>query len=153
MGSNIDQFSDGLMDIAREILALDEGPRKTAELAVPKIQALLEDELAAGVDPSGQAWEPLKDNSGRVPFSAPRRSRDAMTPTVKAVGKFVVAKVSGWANIHQNSKRPSLPRRQLVPKGGLTLSWEKAVEDATREAVAELAPRLTAEGGIKETGK
>jgi hypothetical protein len=110
--NNADDFAKGLSEIAEEMLALSETPRKVAELAVPKIQALLEQEIASGVDPSGQTWEPLKNGSGRIPFSSPRHGKDAMKPTVRAVGTFVVAKIGGWANVHQNSKRASLPQRQ-----------------------------------------
>jgi hypothetical protein len=147
---DVDQFSEGLLEIANEILKLDETPRRAAELAVPKIQELLDGELSRGVDPEGSSWEPLKDGSGRVPFSNPRRSRDAMTPKVEAIGKFVRARISGWSNVHQNSRRASLPQRRLVPRGGLTLAWEKALDAATEEAVAELAPKLSEGGGIQK---
>ena len=147
---NGEEFSNALLDLATELLALSESPRLIAELAAPKIQALIEQDIAQGLDPQGQPWKPLKA-SDRTPFSNPRRARDAMTPKVDAVGTFVRGRISGWANVHQNSKRPSLPRRMMVPRGGLTLAWERAMRDAAEEAAKQLAPKLAEQGGLRST--
>jgi hypothetical protein len=132
MPNNGDEFAEGLLGIAHELYALGETARVTAELAAPRIQTLIDEGLAQGVGPDAKPWEPLKDRSGRVPFSNPRNPRDAMTPRVEPVGPLLRIRVSGWANVHN-----------------FTLAWRDAIQEAAKEATALLAPKLAAGGGIE----
>jgi hypothetical protein len=146
MGSNIDQFSQGMLDMANEMLALTETPRLVAEKAAPKLRELIIEEFDQGTDPSGAPWAPLKGKAaGRSPLVLTGRTRDSTR--VVPLGTKVYGKLGGYMNIHQNSKGRE-PQRKAVMRGELTGKWREALEESAREALAELAPKLSEGGGI-----
>jgi hypothetical protein len=147
MGSNIDQFADGLLGLAEEMLELQELPRLVAEKAAPKLDRVIDQELEQGVGPRGQPWQPLKDGSGRIPFSSSSRMRNQIK--VVPNGLNVKGKLSAPWNVHEfGSKNPrkGVPARPIYQTGELSPSWSKAVEEAAEEALEELTPKIRAAG-------
>lgn len=140
---NGEQFADGLLAISNELLKLQELPRKTAEVGAEKIDRVIDQELESGTGPQGTPWEPLKNGSGRIPFSSSSRMRNQIK--VLPSGTRIVGKLQAPWNVHQfGSKNPkkNVPARKIYQKGELSASWSKALEEASTEALEALTPKL-----------
>lgn len=94
------------------------------------------------VDPNGTAWAPLMHREGMI-LRKTGRMANSFTSTPTGTG-FTVGTNVKYAEFHQNgtrSRKPKsgrasrgsghgLPKRQMVPDGGLTPRWSKAIDAA-----------------------
>ena len=140
---NADQFVEGMMDISKALEELQEVPRLAVEKAAPKIEKIMVQDVAAGVDPQGQAWAPLKDGSGRTPFS----SSDRMQRQIDVVpdGLKVRGRLRAPWNVHQygsRNPRKGVAKRPIFQRNELPPSWDAAMTESAQEAFDEIASKV-----------
>jgi hypothetical protein len=136
MGSSDDAFVDGLLERANAILELQALPRRTAEIAAPKIQAAILEEFDQSRGPRGEPWPALKDpKAGHRPLVKTGKMR-ASTKVI-ADGLKLRGRVGRAANLHQGGTSRGVPARPIVERGQLDGRWEKIVQESAEQALAE----------------
>jgi hypothetical protein len=135
------QFADELLKVAAELHKISEVPRKTVQIAAPKIADLVAQEFQQGASPTGATWAPLK-TGGQSTLTKSGRMRSKVK--VVADGTLVRGTLPAPANIHQyGSTKRNIQARPMVLRGStLPATWEKALDESVTEALATLAPEL-----------
>jgi hypothetical protein len=132
--------------IASGLASLADVPRVAQPLAAERIEALIQLEFDAGVDPYGTAWEPLSEATiakGRhePPLTDTREMRDSLLVYPSAAGLRVsIGTESHPAGPHQDGwdgKQGSGPARPMLPEHGMPESWAMAIQDSIGDAVIE----------------
>lgn len=112
-------------------------PQKVALKYAPVLASFLKEEFAAGTDPFGDPWKPLKANTiakGRTPppLTASGNARDSIT--VSAAGAKDRGSLPGYLKYHLTS-RPVLPvRGQQWPD-----KWVTAIKQQAAAVIASIA--------------
>jgi len=112
-------------------------PQAVAVKFAPTLTGFLRQEFAAGADPFGDPWKPLKGitlRKGRTPppMTASGNARDALT--VSASGAKDRGSLPGYLRYHLTS-RPVIPTRgQEWPD-----KWVQAIKDQAAAVIASIA--------------
>jgi hypothetical protein len=121
-------------------------PRSLAVAAAPDITDLLKSQFAAGVDPYGNRWAPLKPSTlatGRS--NPPLTDSRALVNGTKArpqggnrAGLVIrVGKPYGaFAQTGFRVGRTKVPPRRILPNRGLPAAWREALDRRAREIAA-----------------
>ena len=119
---------------------LSDVPARTAALAAPRINALIQAGFDAGTDPYGTAWKPLRPATlakGRFPppLTATGRMRSGTKVRPRAGGRAGLVLVVGasYARFHQTGTRYMAARR-IAPTRGMPASWRREIVAASKEA-------------------
>jgi hypothetical protein len=141
---NITNADTALLQLAEEILKLEEVPRTIVERAVPKLARVIDQEFVSGAGPDGTPWAPLKDGSGRTPLNRSGRTRAGVRVT--AEGRKIKASFPNVMNILQSqSKKPGLRAARPVGwRSELPAHWAAAIQEAADEVKAEVEARIEA---------
>jgi hypothetical protein len=125
--------------------ALDRAPmairNRVAVAMTHAANELLEEEFSAGMDPDGQAWEPLAASTiargrGNPPLGGTSVERDVRAVRV---GTKVAINSSERAGYHQrgHAKPTRLPRRPMWPEGQMPERWELSLSLAANGAILD----------------
>jgi hypothetical protein len=137
---------DSLGRIASGLASLADVPRVAAPLASTRIEALIQLQFDAGVDPYGAPWQPLapatvKRGRHAPPLTDTREMRDSLLVYPGPDGiRITIGTTDHPAGPHQDGwsgPQGSGPARKMLPEHGMPESWDWAIEDATIEAVTE----------------
>lgn len=137
--------------ISASVAALADVPRVASELASERIADLVQLEFDAGVDPYGEAWEPLAEATiaaGRhePPLTDTRELRESLLVYPSREGiRATIGTSDHPAGPHQDGwdgPRSKGPARPMLPTDTLPDSWASAIEDATLDAVTEKLPEV-----------
>ncbi len=115
--------------------AIGKSPERIAARAVGKIAEIIDTQFAAGVDPNGEAWAPLRPETlrkGRRPPPLTDTGAMAGGAQVTANGDTLTARIDEPADYHQ-SGTASMARRPILPDNELPRSWEAALQEAADE--------------------
>ncbi len=96
---------------------------RAAPAAAEAMAAELRATAAAGTSPDGTPWAPRKDG-GRALANA------AAAITVRAVGTVLLARAQHPYGIHNAGAGKTLPRRQVLPRGGIPPRVAEAIKRA-----------------------
>lgn len=138
-------------DLAASIRKLSAIPSQVAAAAAEKIEAQIQDDFDAGVDPYGDAWAPL------MPATlAKGRSAPPLTDTGAMRASVVVQAMAGagisvtiddpavhhqYGTVHMDA-RPIFPNQRELPD-----TWQRAISDAAEEALDRARTDMGAFGG------
>lgn len=132
-------------ELAERIGDLERVPSRVAERVPGELEAALDAEFAAGVDPYGKPWAPLSPKTKRsgTPLDASGRMRAGVHAAPKTDGVAITVPHPG--EIHQtgwSGPRGSGPARPIVPdRDVLPTEWSAilgaATEDEIRKAVGK----------------
>lgn len=114
-------------------------PSQVAGKVAPKIAGFIKAEFAAGMDPYGRPWKPLKPATlarGRTP--PPLDNTGDLKDTVDAkpmqgAGVSVTFGVP-YAGFHQHGTK-RMVARPILPANGLPRTWSEAIAQETRTAI------------------
>jgi hypothetical protein len=130
--------------IASDLASLSDVPRVAAPLVAERLEAAIQLEFDAGVDPYGAAWTELAPATvarGRhaPPLTDTRELRDSLLvyPSTQGV-KMSIGTASHPAGPHQDGwsgPQGDGPARPIFPTGTMPEAWEWAIEDAVIESV------------------
>jgi hypothetical protein len=138
-------------DLIRIVEMLSDVPARTAAIAAPKLDRLVQQQFANGADPYGRPWAPLKAATiarGRrpPPLTDTRKLRDGTGVKVRP-GKragLVMRIGASYGAFHQTGTRYMTARR-IMPQHGLPREWRAVLVDASRKACQSLEL-----GGVRE---
>lgn len=131
----------GLGQLARNVERLARVPSRAAALAAPGIAREIAGEFAAGRDPYGRAWAPLRPST-----QARGRRPPPLTDTGKMRAGVDVRPLPGAgiaitfadeipAYFHNRGTR-KMVRREILPVSAFPARWARVLERAGDEAVA-----------------
>jgi phage gpG-like protein len=115
--------------------------------AAAEARTLVALEFRQSVDPAGDPWAPLASRKGQI---LRKTGRGANSFTARPTDRgFIVGTNVEYMGVHQTGgttrkpkgKRKSrakvgkIPKREIVPTGGLTPRWKAAIDKATDVAV------------------
>lgn len=112
---------------------------RAAEAAAHTINEGIQDQYRQGMDPNGSPWAPLaKSTIMRGRHAPPLTDTGAMAAgtEVTVEGTSLVATLPSPGQYHQ-SGTSRMPQRQILPEGGLSPAWEKAILDAVEAEVVK----------------
>lgn len=125
-------------DLAASIRKLAEVPAQVAKGASEAIAQQIQDDFAAGLDPYGNAWEPLAEatlDKGRTPppLTDTGAMRDSVSVTPMA-GAGISITIDDPAVHHQYGTinmpaRPVFPNQRELPD-----TWQRAIADAAEDS-------------------
>jgi hypothetical protein len=118
MTSNAQGFAT-LDDWIKRLETLPDGVKAIAQELAPEVKAVIDEQIAQGVGPDGQAWKPKKDG-GRALVNA------AKAVTAKAIDNVILITLSGKEVFHQWGTR-RVPQRAILPTGGLPAKLGNAI--------------------------
>jgi hypothetical protein len=126
-------------------------PRRTAEIAAPKITKLLRAQFRAGRDPYGRSWRPLKPSTLRKHGPPPLTDSGQLASGTKAtIARSNYAGIRilvgrGYGYFHQVGFRVGHTRvapRRILPQFGLPAEWRKVLDDSSRQAARQATRRV-----------
>ncbi len=128
-------------DLLSLIERLSDVPARTAAIAAPKLDRLVQRQFENGVDPYGRPWAPLRPSTigtGRKPpplTGFTRKLRDGTGVKVRPGGRAgLVVKIGApYGTFHQTGTRFMVARR-IMPQFGMPAAWRAVLTDASREA-------------------
>lgn len=117
-------------------------PSQAAAQASEEIDAAIQVEFDAGIDPYGEPWEPLAESTkarGREdpPMTDTEALRDGLeVRPMRGAGISVTADVP-YLGFHQGEGSPAahVPPRHVLPEDELPDTWERAIADALDDAI------------------
>lgn len=127
-------------DMIRIIEALSDIPARTAALAAPELNKLVQAQFDAGTDPYGRPWAPLRPATlarGRFPppLTDTWRLRNGTGVRVRPGRRagLVMRVGAPYGTFHQTGTRYMRARR-ILPQQGLPRAWRDVLVRASREA-------------------
>lgn len=129
-------MADGFAQLSRLIASLDtlaaDGATEVSEAAAKGLNEVVQAEYEQGKGPDGQAWANKADGTpSHLKKSGDMRRDTQVLPGVKGV----TVRVPRPGGFHQ-AGTDRMQARKLVPDGEpLPASWEKSLEEATRQVI------------------
>lgn len=117
-----DTYGAGLETLDQWIARLrDSGSLMSAagDVVAEKLEEIITENIANGVDPSGSPWRETIDGSKPL-------SNAASALTTRVIGDYVVATISGVEAYHHHGTSRT-PRRAMLPQGGLPDRFGNAI--------------------------
>jgi hypothetical protein len=136
----------GRLSRAVEELALL--PQRVAREAAPKLDRLVKQQFARGVDPYGKAWKPIKLSTrrrrvkasrGAPPLTNTRKLRSGTgVSATRAGAKLVLG--APWGYFAQVGTKFA-PARRIFPQFGIPAPWRQILRDVAREERKKILAR------------
>jgi hypothetical protein len=127
------------LGLAKSIRQLSRVPAQTASAVAEQLSSELEQGYAAGIDPYGQAWAPLRPSTlarGRTPppltDTGAMRSASVVSPLGGAGVGF--GGLPEYAVYHQEGTA-QMARRRVLPDAGLPSAWRAIIAREYRAAL------------------
>lgn len=132
-----------LDDMAAAISELSDVPSRASVGAAHRINALIGDQFASGVDPFGQPWQPLKESTVKRKGGDRRilRRTDALsleTVARPAAGAGIEIDSLDYGQFHQTGTG-RMVARPILPEGELPEEWSEAIDAAVEDAFRKAA--------------
>ena len=118
---------------------LAEVPSRAAKAAARELSTLILDGFAAGTDPYGRPWAPLKPYTlakGRFPppLTDSGAMRDSIEVRPTSGAGIEITMGAEYATFHQTGTVTMAPRQILPQSGGLPPEWQSAIRDAVSDS-------------------
>ena len=137
-------------DLAASLRKLSEIPAQVAAGASEKIAAQVQEDFDAGLDPFGNAWEPLAEATlAKGRHAPPLTDSGAMRDSIDVrpmQGAGISITIDDPA-VHHQYGTMYMPARPIIPnRSDLPDSWRRAIADAAEEAFERTTSAMGAFG-------
>ena len=126
-------WDQDINDAVARIHAIEGLPPKVATLAALKIDRILDEQFALGVDPYGTPWQHLGEWAGGRPSHLQETGAMRAFSSVEAQGSAIVMHVPDPGGFHQTGTR-YMPARKIEPERTMPPAYEVAILQACKEA-------------------
>ena len=130
--------------LERTLERLRDVPRRAADLAAPQIDAMIQEQFRAGVDPYGRPWAPLRPSTiarGRRPppltdTGSLRNGTRARPGRGGRAGVWIQlgAAYGYFAQVGFTVGRTRVPPRRILPQFGMPKAWTFALRQSCSQA-------------------
>lgn len=130
---------DRIGRLQRQVEALALLPQRVAQASAPRLDRLVKQQFARGVDPYGRPWRPVtqatikrrkKSARGAPPLTNTRKLRAGTGVKAARFGARLVLGAP-WGYFHQTGTK-HMPARRIFPQFGMPAAWRAVIRDEAR---------------------